>query len=834
MSETTGDTIYSDSDVSRFTDSDLRNLCLEMANADDEEVVKETLEEIGVWDDEQYWRDYGDDDGNFSDIGNQQAQPIDAVVEKLVNAIDAKLLRATKARGIDVEDRRQAPSSMAEAAEKFFGVEDGDLTSMAAAERTKLARGIALVASGEKGRGASPTYTIIDDGEGQQPWNFPTTFMSLNESNKLRIPFVTGKFNMGGTGVLPFCGDRHIQLIISRRAPDLVEPGEDRPWGFTIVRRFDPSEIGDENTRARNPVYRYFVIDNEVPQFDAERLPLRPSDESHPQQCNAPMEYGTFVKLYNYETPASTNIILDPHYRLAARLPGPVLPVRLYEARDYSGHTLQATLAGLNVRLHDDRSENLESGFPASSTITVGDSRFGVRVFAITPQDTHNRNVKRYRQADDGIILTLNGQAHGSFHERFFSRQNVGMGYLKDSLVVLVECDAMADDDRAKLFMNSRDRLRETEFRQQLENKLEALLGGHRGLIDLRDTRQQDEIEQSLQEDSPLTDALSEIIEDSPSLSSLFVPGDILHDPTDGDPNPDGEEQGSGEEDQEDPFEGEWFPTFFNVVEEHKKRVVPKNAKTASIRFETDAENDYFERGSKPGTFVLTRNGGQITDYSISLWNGEVTLRLEWKEDAPVSDPEDGLEMRYNVTVSDPSRRNRPFVDQFKLEVGPEREFSKGGSGKDGSGEMDGDNPIKPTGLSIPDPVFVEREEWDEYQFNFNEDEAMFVAWLGEENGYRFYVNGGNRFLERYLEHEAEPGHAEVIKAKFKYSLMLLGLAMLSDLAEEQGVDGGLGKYVQTPDDEPEIQDKINEMARAAARVIIPTLERLDDLEPTP
>jgi hypothetical protein len=832
MSNTGISGTYTQSDISEYTDDDLQTLCLALAKADDEEVVKEKLEEIGVWDDDRYWRDYGDDDGNFSDIGNQQARPLDALVEKLVNAIDAKQLRAAKAEGIDVENRFETPGSMAESSEQFFGVEDGDLTTLSAEERTELAKSIAVVASGEKGRGASPTYSVIDDGEGQQPDDFPTTFLSLDESNKLRIPFVTGKFNMGGTGVLPFCGDKNVQLIVSRRAPDLVAENDARPWGFTIVRRFDPSEIGDESTRARNPVYRYLVVDGEVPRFEAESLPLRPSDKSHPQQCSATMDYGTFVKLYNYETPASTNLILDPHYRLAARLPSPVLPIRLYETRDYTGNTLQATLSGLNVRLHDDRNKNIESGFPASNSITVGDSKFGVRIFAITPQESNNRNVKRYRQAGDGIILTLNGQAHGSFHERFFSRQNVGMGYLKDSLVVMVDCDEISQDDRAKLFMNSRDRLRDSDFSQTFEKELERLLGNHQGLIDLRDNRQQDELERSLQEDSPLTDALGDIIEDSPSLSSLFVSGEGLQNPSDGEPDPDGEEEGGGtDEEPEEPFEGERFPTFFDVVEPHKERTVPKNANSVTIRLETDAENDYFERGSKQGSFVASMDGEQVSNYSLSLWNGEATLQLELNESNVLEGVELGSKLRYNVAIHDPSRRENPLLDQFELEVGPEQEFSKADSNQNNPGSDDGNDPLEPQGLSIPEPIFVEREDWDEYNHEFTEDEAMFVEWLGEETGYRFYVNGGNRFLEGYLEHEAEPGHAEVIKSKFKYSLMLLGLAMLSDLAEERGLEGGMGQYVQTPDDEPEIEEKINEMARGAARVMLPTLERLDDLE---
>ena len=90
------------------------------------------------------------------------------------------------------------------------------------------------------GSKSAPSYLIVDDGEGQTPQSFPDTFMSLAKSNKMRIPFVQGKFNSGGTGVLQFCGDQNLQLIASRRHPQAPVVPDDPTahlWGFSIVRR---------------------------------------------------------------------------------------------------------------------------------------------------------------------------------------------------------------------------------------------------------------------------------------------------------------------------------------------------------------------------------------------------------------------------------------------------------------------------------------------------------------------------------------------------------------------------------------------------------------------
>src|SRR5207249_1435372 len=91
-----------------------------------------------------------------------------------------------------------------------------------------------------------PCFTISDSGEGQTPRMMPRTLLSLptEKSNKLRIPFVQGKFNMGSTGVLKFCGHRNLQLILTRRNPAIVKlatgSSSDSAWSFTIVRREDP------------------------------------------------------------------------------------------------------------------------------------------------------------------------------------------------------------------------------------------------------------------------------------------------------------------------------------------------------------------------------------------------------------------------------------------------------------------------------------------------------------------------------------------------------------------------------------------------------------------
>ncbi|MEO6044797.1 MAG: hypothetical protein ABIQ47_12885, partial [Tepidiformaceae bacterium] len=214
---------------------DDEQMCRALLACEDEQAAEAVLTARGVWKDPRTWSDFGGQENNFSTIGNQQANPEAALVEKLINSMDAVLTLECRRAGLDPEGP-QAPTSVKEAVSRFFGIRDGNLAELTATELTRHAARIGLVATGSK---RLPNLTVIDTGEGQEPDEFPNTFLSLGRSNKLKIPFVQGKFNMGGTGVLQFCGERNLQLIVSRRHPDLVP--SDESWGFTVVRRDNPS-----------------------------------------------------------------------------------------------------------------------------------------------------------------------------------------------------------------------------------------------------------------------------------------------------------------------------------------------------------------------------------------------------------------------------------------------------------------------------------------------------------------------------------------------------------------------------------------------------------------
>jgi hypothetical protein len=223
------------------TSEEAKKLCMQLMNANNQQEVVQILTNAGYWNDPSAWRLFGDNENNYSTIGNQQSRAEAALVEKIVNSIDARLVNACLAANIDPSSP-VAPQSIRAAIALLFEKQKGTLGPDAGrvkhwpnAQRTAEARLITVAATGNKPEQGEPCLTIADAGEGQAPSAFPDTFLSLHRTNKLRIPFVQGKFNMGGTGALQFAGEHNLQLIVSRRNPKFYTSAtveRDRRWAL--------------------------------------------------------------------------------------------------------------------------------------------------------------------------------------------------------------------------------------------------------------------------------------------------------------------------------------------------------------------------------------------------------------------------------------------------------------------------------------------------------------------------------------------------------------------------------------------------------------------------
>jgi hypothetical protein len=825
-----------------MTEQQAKELCLGLMRADSEDDVIDLLKRAGYWDKLDVWRFYGDYENNYNTIGNQQSRPDAALVEKLVNSVDARLMNECLAQGMDPEDT-SAPQGIQEAVAHFFDNATARKTSLAGrirewtdSKRTDVARGITLAATGAKPGSGSPCFTIADAGEGQTPEQMPHTLLSLNRSNKLRIPFVQGKFNMGGTGVLKFCGKHNLQMIISRRNPDILQYDnrthqDDAKWSFTIVRREDP--YGNR----RSSVYTYLApygADGKpnqggVLRFASTKMPIFPvQDEAYKRES----EWGTLIKLYEYALPSGyrSNILMPDGLlsRVDLLLPDVALPMRFHECRGYGGKkeaSFETTLTGVRVRLEENKGQNLEEGFPASAPMRVGGEDLSVTIYAFKKDGS-----KAYRK-NEGIVFVMNGQTQGHLTQDFFTRKKVGLSYLADSILVIADCTKLSGRAREDLFMNSRDRLSGGELRQQIEDSLEELLKQHQGLRELKERRRREEIESKLDAAKPLEDILEKLLKQSPTLSNLFLQGLRASTPF--------KTIQAQAQDQE--FKGQRFPMFFKFKGKDYGHVLNRDCHInmrCRLAFETDAENEYFSRAIDPGEFRLAQAEGEgespVQNYVLNLQNGIATLSLPLPEDAT---PDQSL--RYIATTNDCSR-TEPFINTFQVTVREARQASgRSGDRRKPPSKQEGEDRERPSGIQLPNIRLVNEEEWPNQTPPFDKYTALRIINAGKGGSgddetdssdvYDFYINMDNLYLKAELKGtKSEP---ELVRAQFKYGMVLIGLALLqqdiedqrkkSDNEEEAEDDHGNGASIER---------KVEEFCRAVAPVVIPMINSLGSL----
>lgn len=173
----------------------MKNLFYKIYNCDSYAALYELVHHDPFLSDPANWRPYGDNKNNCGTFENQQAKPEAALVEKLTNSIDAILTKECLIRGIDPKSKSpEVPQTMTEAIERYFNVIKGKWENAVESRRREIASRLQVILTGDK---QTPNIAIYDDGEGQTPSAFPNTFLSLHRGNKIDIPFVQGKFNMG-------------------------------------------------------------------------------------------------------------------------------------------------------------------------------------------------------------------------------------------------------------------------------------------------------------------------------------------------------------------------------------------------------------------------------------------------------------------------------------------------------------------------------------------------------------------------------------------------------------------------------------------------------------
>ena len=750
-----------------------KNLALRLAKAIKADDVVQILKEFGYWDNNALWRYYGSNKpnekpNNLSHFSNQQSSADSALVEKLVNSIDAVLMRACLEKNIEPTNVR-APNSVEDAQNKFFNIKNGKLSTISTSERTALAKKIALVAAGSK---SIPTLSIIDQGEGQTPMDLPNTLLSLSQSNKIKVKFVQGKFGMGGSGAVRFCGTEkernHLQFVLSKRmplSPQLQSTSDDaNQWGFTVVRRQD-SEEGE-----RNSCYTYLAPEQngEVLSFTSDELNLLPTLDG---ECLESIKSGTYIRLYEYKLDNNlrTTIMFNLYYRLSLLLPDIALPIRMYELRKYKGNTNAKNLAGLSVRLAEG-GENLEDKFkkPNTSRIPIDGDSLHCQTYVFRPRKKNN-----YAR-EEGVVFSVNGQFHGHLPKTFFGRKKVGLNYLQNDVLVIVDCSKLSPSSQEDLFMGSRDRLNKGDLLQKITDSLINMLKGDPDLKELNQKRRQAALLGADPESHEIgTKLTEEFLRERPELVECLRQGTSIDNP---------HIMRKVADDKELAVEFKEYPSFFKLRKEfpsNKPKLCPQNNEYFRVQFETDVESDYFERGEGMGRYSVKVDGLELQTCSFNLYNGLANLNI------PTVDIGNDIGDKTLIkTTIDDDNCVRPFESSFCVQIAPEQQrntMNKGERAKP-PGDEPGDDREKPLGLDLPKQVRLYENDWnkDEYKnLEFDGNSALKIMKAGNGDLYDFYLNMDNKHLHSHLRKIKEIPEIEKSKSDYVNALTVIGLSII-------------------------------------------------------
>lgn len=763
------------------------------------------------------WRPLDRRETNFNVTSNQASDGGKALTELMTNMVDAVLMKHAFLKGIDPRGPR-APKSMYEAVDKLIkGLHGGKLVNLDPNDpwlRDFASKNLVIGITGAKNKKEGlPCYTFADNGEGQKPADFERTFLSLSEGNKKSIPFVQGKYNMGSSGVLGYCGRRWFKLIVSRRYD-----GEG-PWGWTLMRRRPAGGM---------PIAEYFVLpDGSIPSFDADMLhPFVKGDGRRYDGVH--LATGTIIKLYDYQVGSKFLSFRGSREALNENLVETILPFRLLDFRQKpdpkrGGDRAEGIdprpfygMEFLLLRSHKE-SDELEDEDEAAGEqrISVGkihDPEIGeIGVSAIKLR----RSLPSWlSNTNNRVFHAVNGQVQ--FKQTRGYLTDCGFPALKDRLVVFVDASNLSFDAHNDVWKGDREHIRNTIIGERYRELVTSTIKESKALKDLQQQVAEEEMQRAATTER--NDLFQKLVDADRNLAVLLTDRDpVIRLPSGG--GTDGGAKGEGK------FEGKYSPTFLRLDEKSKAIGIPINRRRP-IAARTDAENGYLDRADNPGRVIVPDSIQGRFAISQQLHNGRLTIYFDPVEgkNAP------GERLTFDVGLQDPAMP-LPVDDEVTIEVLDEETpqpkpkpkhnvEAKSGSGKEkpGSGQDAPTHGLPKYKLLTKDGRKVgtiDSERWTE---DFTEHDGGAIQDLGEQ-GVIYLVNYDNAYHLRYRQQQRGDIAREVVTEKY-----ILGMRILM-LGYEHAIRA---MQATSPEGLSEFQDTFRRMAaRGAASTVLALAENL-------
>lgn len=601
-----------------------KELCLAILEAECEADVLSLMATVPELANPANWRPLDGRETNFNVTSNQASDGGKALTELMTNMVDAVLLKAALERGVDPKSSA-APQTMYAAVDRFIkNLHGGKLVNLDHKDgwlKDFAQKNLVMGVTGARSKAAGlPCYTFVDNGEGQNPDDFEQTFLSLSAGTKKSIPFVQGKFNMGSSGVLRYCGRNWFKLIVSRRYDGKGD------WGWTIMRR-------RPGNKEALPVAEYFVWpDGKIARFTAKELyPFKTRNGKRYDGVH--LNTGTIVKLYDYQVGARFLNFRGSREALNENLVETILPFRILDLRQTPDPKRTGDRAlGVDPRafygmefllLNSHREEDAEDEEDAAGTGRIFVGKFSdpdlgtVSISAIglkrelpgwlKPNNSNNR-----------VFHAVNGQVQYKQTRGYLSQ--CGFPALKDRVVIIVDASNLTFSAHNEVWKGDREHISSTIDGERYKEQVTKTIKESTALDDLQKKVAQEELERASKAES--NSLFQKLVDKDRTLAGLLS----SRDPTIRLPSSGGGKKGTDAGDDE--YDGLYSPTFVRFEEKSSAGLSLPINRARPMVARTDAENEYLQRTDNPGRVILDdliRDSFIIREH---LRDGKLTLYL--------------------------------------------------------------------------------------------------------------------------------------------------------------------------------------------------------------
>lgn len=768
---------------------DARETCVRLLSAESEAEVQAVIDATPEMGNANNWRPLDRRETNFNVTSNQASDGGKALTELMTNMVDAVLMKHAYQKGIDPKGPA-APRTMYEAVDKLIkNLRGGKLVNLDPDDpwlRDFAQKNLVIGITGAKTkREGLPCYTFVDNGEGQRPEDFEDTFLSLSAGNKKSIPFVQGKYNMGSSGVLRYCGRRWYKLIVSRR-----HDGKSG-WGWTLVRR----RPDDGNSM---PIAEYFVLRNG-------RIPSFASDILYPFKAMTGRRYdgvtlktGTIVKLYDYQVGSKFLTFRGARETLNENLVETILPFRLLDFRQLpkSKEALEKAkkrggerALGIDPRpfygmefllRRSHREEGLEDeedDAAGEEPIFVGEFTepdLGKVTLTAIPLKRDIPGWLKYPNSNNRMFHAVNGQVQFK-QSRGYLSQTCGFPALKDRVVVIVDASHLTFGAHNEVWKGDREHISNTIVGERYLDRVTAAVKASEALTKLQMKIAEEELKRATTAESNAL--FQKLVDADRNLAGLLSNRDpSIRLPASGGAN--GSESGGGE------FDGNYSPTFVRLEGRYGENGldIPVN-RTRPLAARTDAENGYLSRPDNRGDVLFDEAIKARFGIRHQLHDGRLVVYFE-----PLAGKvEVGDAFTVKLGLKDAAMPDAVRTEPFVIRIADEENAaekrkrskteSKAGEGKQepGKGQNAPTHGLPKCTLLTNDGREIPGYGTERWPDGFAESDGGLIADLG--NGEVIYkINYDNAYHIKYREQQRGQVAKDVVTEKYILGMRILML----------------------------------------------------------